>query len=347
MKSFLKSFATVLICIGLISIIFSCKKEKSDPSDDIQIATVTTAVPSSVAFTTAVSGGNIISDGGGAITASGVCWSTSISPTISNNKTNDGATSGSYISNLTGLTTNTLYNLRAYATNSKGTGYGEQIQFITLIDYTGQTGTVTDIDGNTYPTIGIGNQIWMAANLRSTKYRNGVLIGTTAPATLDISAEASPKYQWAYAGNENNVSTYGRLYSWHTVTDSRFICPTGWHVPSDAEWTTLTTFIGGDAIAGAKLKEAGITHWTTPNTGATNLTGFTALPGGDRETSGTFKFIYENGGFWSSTENTSASGTGWFRFLFYDSGIVSRGYFSKSYGYSVRCVKDILMFQPF
>jgi uncharacterized protein (TIGR02145 family) len=341
MRILLKTSFNCLLLIGLVLPFHSCKKDKSDITPDLtQIPVLTTDAVNSITLSSASSGGNVSSDGGGTITARGICWATTVNPTIAGNKTTDGIGTGVFTSSIISLSANTTYYIRAYATNIKGTGYGQQLQFNTLADYSGQTSTVTDIDGNTYPTIGIGSQIWMAANLKSTKYRNGNLIGTTIPATLDISAEASPKYQWAYAGNENNVSTYGRLYTWHTVTDSRFICPAGWHVPSDAEWTTLTLFVGGDASAGAKLKETGTTHWTTPNTGATNLTGFTALPGGDRETVGTFKFINENGGFWSSTDNTLVSGTGWFRFFFYDSGIVSRGYFSKSYGYSVRCVKD-------
>ena len=114
--------------------------------------------------------------------------------------------------------------------------------------------------------------------------------------------KATPKYQWAYDGNESNVATYGRLYTWYAVTDSRNVCPTGWHVPTDAEWTTLTTFLGGENVAGGKLKETGTTHWTTPNTGATNETGFTALPSGYRYIDGTFLTIFSMGIWWSSTE---------------------------------------------
>jgi uncharacterized protein (TIGR02145 family) len=121
---------------------------------------------------------------------------------------------------------------------------------------------VTDIDGNTYRTVTIGSQVWMAEDLRTTRYRNGDLIGTTSPSTLDISGESAPKYQWAYAGDEGNVATYGRLYTWHASTDNRSIAPVGWHVPTDAEWVTLTEFLGGEAAAQGKLKEAGTTHWS-------------------------------------------------------------------------------------
>ena len=329
----------VIIFVGLITGTLSCKKDKSDTSTDrTLIPTLTTATVSSVTLSSAISGGSITSDGGSVITTSGVCWSVAVNPTIGNSKTIDGSITGSFASSLTGLTANTSYYVRAYATNSAGTGYGEPFQFKTLVDYSGQTGTISDIDGNSYSTMGIGSQIWMASNLKTTKYRNGTLIGTTSSATVDISSESAPKYQWSYSGNDGNVSNYGRLYTWYAVTDSRSVCPTGWHVPSDAEWSTLTAFAGGESVAGGKLKETGTVHWNTPNTLATNTLGFSALPGGDRDVTGTFSFLGLNGGWWSTSENTVA--TGWFRFLFYDSGIVSSGYFSKSYGFAVRCLKD-------
>src|SRR5262245_32163336 len=103
--------------------------------------------------------------------------------------------------------------------------------------------TVTDIDGNVYHTVNIGTQVWMLENLKTTKYRNGDLIETTTPATLDITSESTPKYQWAYNGEENNAATYGRLYTWYAATESRNVCPSGWHVPSDVEWTTLSNFL--------------------------------------------------------------------------------------------------------
>ena len=110
------------------------------------------------------------------------------------------------------------------------------------IEITGNL-TISDIDGNVYKIIKLGDQWWMAENLKVTKYSNGDLIGTTIPATLDILGESTPKYQWAYDGNENNVSTYGRLYSWYAATDNRNVCPAGWHVPGDSEWTILTDYL--------------------------------------------------------------------------------------------------------
>jgi uncharacterized protein (TIGR02145 family) len=197
--------------------------------------------------------------------------------------------------------------------------------------------TVKDIDGNVYNTVTIGTQVWMAENLKTIKYRNGDLIKTTSPATRDIRSESSPQYQWAYDGKESNVATYGRLYTWYAVTDSRGVCPIGWHVPTDAEWSTLTTFLGGEIVAYSKLKEAGEIHWIKYDTG-TNEIGFTALPGGLRNSSGPFYDIGSSCSWWSSTEyGTSDS---WYRFMGYNFSSVYRYLYLKRNGFSVRCVKN-------
>jgi uncharacterized protein (TIGR02145 family) len=207
------------------------------------------------------------------------------------------------------------------------------------IGFTGlQAQTVKDIDGYVYKTITIGTQVWMAENLKTTKYRNGDLIGTTTPVTLDIENETTPKYQWAYGGNESNVATNGRLYTWYAVSDNRNICPTGWHVPSDAEWTTITTFPGGERVAGGKLKETGTTHWQSPNTGATNETGFTGLPGGYRDYGGSFALVGSDGYWWSSTESTTE--LAFYRSMYNNTSFVSRNDTDKQSGYSVRCLRD-------
>jgi uncharacterized protein (TIGR02145 family) len=196
-------------------------------------------------------------------------------------------------------------------------------------------GTVTDIEGNVYKTIKIGDQVWMAENLKTTKYRNGDLIGTT---TNDISGESSPKYQWAHDDNEITVATWGRLYTWYAVTDSRNVCPVGWHLPSDAEWVTLTTFLGGDTLAGGKLKEIGTTHWIYLNTDATNETGFTALPSGYRYLDGQYINIGLIGFWWSSTEYSATDA--YYHYMICYFSTVRRLYDNKQYGYSVRCLKD-------
>jgi uncharacterized protein (TIGR02145 family) len=200
---------------------------------------------------------------------------------------------------------------------------------------------IKDIDGNVYTSITIGTQVWMAENLKTTKYRNGDLIGTTTPATLDISAEATPKYQWAYDGDESNAAIYGRLYTWYAATDTRNVCPAGWHVPIDTEWTALATFLGGDQVAGGKLKETGLDHWQTPNEGATNETGFTALPGGIRVPEGSFYNMGLRGFWWSATEQSDFSNSiAWCRWIqnnFSEFVLVSE---RKKLGLSVRCLRD-------
>jgi uncharacterized protein (TIGR02145 family) len=199
--------------------------------------------------------------------------------------------------------------------------------------------TITDIDGNRYETIKIGEQIWMKENLKTTRYNNGDSIRTTNPDTLDISNETSPKYQWAYNGNENHVKVYGRLYTWYAITDSRKVCPCGWHVPTMKEWKKLFDYIGKGIIAADKLKEAGTIHWNKPNANATNESGFTALPAGSRWLTGDYAQLGESGHYWSSDELRQGIA---FRVLFrHDNNIEKQ--FGAAYaknGWSVRCIRN-------
>ena len=212
---------------------------------------------------------------------------------------------------------------------------GLQLILINSCKKSEESPEIKDADGNVYTSVTIGTQVWMVQNLKTTKYRNGDLIGTT---TNDISGEGSPEYQWAPDDNENNVATYGRLYTWYAVTDSRNVCPAGWHVPSDAEWSTFTTFLGGDTVAGGKLKETGTTLWTTPNTGATNETGFTALPSGYRYLDDSYINIGLIGFWWSSTEYSATDA--YYHYMLCYFSKVYRLYDNKHYGFSVRCLKD-------
>ena len=201
--------------------------------------------------------------------------------------------------------------------------------------------SVTDADGNTYSVVKIGTQTWMAENLKTTKYRTGELIGTTDLPTLDISGEDSVKYQWAYDGKESNVSTYGRLYTWYVIKDDRGVCPEGFHVPSRKEWATLSEFIGGAGSGGGKLKERGTEHWLEPNVGATDTTGFKALPGGYRGYNGDFFFLGHSGIWWSSTEADQMEGSAWIRSLNrYSPSLYLTFTLNTVSGYSVRCIKD-------
>lgn len=298
----------------------------------ILMPAVTTTAISDTTASTAVSGGNVTDDGNGDITARGVCWATTTNPVATGLHTTDGTGTGVFTSNITGLAPNTTYYVRAYATNSAGTSYGTELPLTTP--------AATDADGNNYKSIVIGTQTWLLQNLKTTRYNNGELIGTTTPATLDLTGAVSPKYQW-YVGNDpSTVSVYGRFYSWFAVTDSRGVCPTGYHVPTDAEWTTMTTFLGGEPTSGIKLKEVGTNHWNAPNTGATNETGFTAVGGGYRNFNGAFVSFGVSSPYWTSTENLINTAWGWGRRLLYNSDATERLGFDKPDGCVVRCIKD-------
>ena len=199
------------------------------------------------------------------------------------------------------------------------------------------TTTVTDIDGNVYNTVTIGTQVWMLENLKVTKLNDG----TAIPLVTDGTAWANlttPGFCW-YDNNEATYkNTYGALYNWYTVNTGK-LCPTGWHVPTDAEWTTLTSYLGGESVAGGKLKEEGTTHWQSPNTGATNSSGLTALPGGYRSGSDGYFYNFGSNGYWWSSSAYSSSDA-WRWRLYYNYSYVDRSNFSKRLGYSVRCLKD-------
>jgi uncharacterized protein (TIGR02145 family) len=300
------------------------------------IPTVTTMSVSNITTTTASSGGNVLLQGGENVTAKGVCWNTTGTPAITDSHTTDGTGLGSYTSNLTGLTANTLYYVRAYATNIEGTAYGSQIQFTAQIDYTGQIGIVSDIDGNTYQTIGIRSQIWMAENLKTTKYVDY----TAIPNVTDNNAWAAlttPGYCWYNNDAVSYKATYGALYNWYAVNTDK-LCPAGWRVPSVDDWTTLIANIGDVNSSGDKLKEVGTTHWQSPNDGATNEYGFTALPGGARVPNGAFGQMGLYCQMWSMTL-TDETGA-WNYSLGYWYSNLSKDGNLKVDGFSVRCVKD-------
>ena len=290
------------------------------------LVTLTTTAASAITLTTATSGGNITSDGGATTLPRGVCWNTSVSPTIANSKTIDGTGTGIFVSSVTGLTAGTIYYIRAYATNSAGTAYGNEIIFTTLASI---------------PSVTICTQVWMLKNLDVTTYRNGDPI----PKVTDNTAWAAlTTGAYCYYNNDSATyaATYGKLYNWYAVNDPRGLAPAGWHVPSDAEWTTLSTCLGGDAVAGGAMKETGTTHWASPNTGATNSSGFTGLPGGFRTFGGSFAYVGILGYWWSSTESSTTFA--WYRNLFYDNGIIGKPGITtfdafKQFGFSVRCLR--------
>lgn len=197
-------------------------------------------------------------------------------------------------------------------------------------------GTITDIDGNVYHTVTIGTQVWMVENLKVTHYRNGDSIPNITDGTEWGSLKTGAYCN--YNNDPNNAGTYGRLYNWYVVIDSRKICPAGWHVTTYRDWEILETYLGGVPIAGGKIKEAGTEHWESPNIGATNTSGFTALPGGYRRFTGNFFFIGYYG-YWWSTRSYDINNA-WYNYLGYIYSNLNRYYYSKTLGFSIRCVMD-------
>jgi uncharacterized protein (TIGR02145 family) len=199
-------------------------------------------------------------------------------------------------------------------------------------------GAITDQDGNTYKTITIGTQTWMAENLRTTKYRNGEPITEVSDSLAWGKFRTGAYCNTIYCNNDiRMIATYGRLYNWYAVADPRNLAPSGWHIPTDDEWTELANYLGGPNVAGGKLKESGIMHWIY-GFGATNETGFTALPGGHRSTNGFFYPPGYYGYWWSYTEVNVEEPLTWA--MFYTNGELLNGPGEKGIGRSVRCIKD-------
>ena len=201
--------------------------------------------------------------------------------------------------------------------------------------------TLTDIDGNVYNTVEIGSQCWMEENLKVERYRDGSNIPT---GLSDAAWQAATTEAFAVYDNDTaNKATYGLLYNWYAVADPRGLCPTGWHVPTDAEWTQLTDHLGGESVAGGQMKTtgtlgAGTGLWQAPNTAATNSSGFSGLPGGARSIGGFFTNQGSYGDWWSSSEDSASFA--WPRRLLYVSGVANRFNNFKRNGFSVRCLRD-------
>ena len=337
------------------------------------LPTVITGAVSDITETTATCGGEVIADGGAAVTERGVCWSTSATPTVADAHTTDGTGTGTFTSSITGLTANTTYYVRAYATNSVGTGYGEVVTFTTeTVPPTGGgqpcpgTPTVTDYDGNVYNTVLIGNQCWTKENLRTTHYADG----TSIPAGGDNSSTTAP-YYYDYSSSNIPLSERGYLYNWpaamHGAASSNAVpsgvqgvCPTGWHLPSDAEWNTMEATVSGsdwqtsyetDVSRGSHAgKLAGGDSWATSTiSGAPgdygnadrNVSGFSAVPAGVCDGS-SFDDTGNSANFWSARRNGGRGA--YHRTLYYNGADVIRLTYSHysmlGYGFSVRCVRN-------
>ncbi len=347
--------------ISEVPYVIEAQNFKLEKRDDYGQLEVKTTEVSNITSTTAVGGGSVTSTENATITARGVCWSTSHNPTIEDNHTTDGNALGNFTSSITGLIYNTTYYVRAYATNSNGTTYGEEVSFTTLSKPQPQpcpgTPTVTDIDGNTYNTVQIGEQCWMKENLKTTKFADGTSIRGPGASTTMAS--------WYYPNNYYTTKPeFGLLYNWKAVMNYssssnsnpsgvQGICPTGWHVPSDAEWTQLTDYVSSssDFLCNSNSTNiakamASTSYWeSSTNTCAigndlssNNATGFSAVPAGHSEGNNSFYYYAK---FWSATEH--GSDYAYARFLGYQSAIMSRSdpSYNKKYDHcSVRCLRD-------
>jgi uncharacterized protein (TIGR02145 family) len=298
-------------------------------------ATVTTATPSAVTATTAVLGGTVTSSGGGTISARGVCYGVSANPATSGLHTTVAGTTGAFSSTVTGLSDGTVYYIRAYVTNEKGTSYGSQVQILT---------GVADADNNLYKTVVIGTQVWMAENLKTTKFNDNAEISNITGDGAWILL-TGPAYCWMLNDAATYKNLYGGLYNGYAAEDAR-LCPTGWHVPSDAAFKTLETTLGMAAdqidLWGARGTDQGsqiksTTGWADSGNG-TNSSGLNAVPAGyryygDGSFRGTGSFAY----WWTLSPETTNL---WYRRLDSGSTGVYRASAEKIVGKSVRCIKN-------
>ncbi|MBG0858656.1 MAG: hypothetical protein IQL11_04070 [Bacteroidales bacterium] len=312
----------------------------------ILLATLTTAEITEITVASAVSGIVIIDNGGEEATEWGICWGTSPVPTTSNYKTKFDDWDYSDINNITGLQPSTKYYVRSYAINRAGTAYGNELEFTTLavspiifnpvLTY----GSVSDIDGNDYMTIQIGTQVWMAENLRTTRYSDG----TSIPYITE-STETTHGFSWYNNELSSYKTVFGALYNWYAVADSRNLCPTGWHVPTSTEWSTLKTYLGDETVAGGRLKEKGTTHWLSPNYGGFNESGFSALPGGwyyfeEGFNLSQFNNIGYQGSWWTSTSAYPGTLYADIVIIGWSGPYLSGDLSNKLNGFSVRCIKN-------
>jgi uncharacterized protein (TIGR02145 family) len=337
-----------------------------------RIPTITTTTVSQITQSTALSGGTITNDGGAVVSQRGVCWSTTSNPTISGNRTQNGTGNGVFTSSITGLTASTLYYVRSYATNSAGTAYGQQLQFLTPAPFVCGTSQATDLDGQNYATLSLNLTIngqlravcWFKQNLRVTRYRNGDSI----PTGLDTAAWRQATSGAMASPNDSAVydSLYGKIYNWYAVVDPRGVCPAGWHVGTDAEYLALTTLCqnsgypntfsnrsgSGNALKSCRqintpfsatcntsIHPRWVAHNNTNPHYGRDAFGFAGLPAGTRVgDDGTFSAF--GGNLLLLTPQLSSTDLPYGYFLRFDGGDFRRATGLKPWGGSIRCVRD-------
>jgi uncharacterized protein (TIGR02145 family) len=255
--------------------------------------------------------------------------------TVTSNPGNLTATGATSPINVTGLTNGTAYTFTVIATTAVGNSIASAAS-TAVTPNACPTATISDYSGNPYNTVSIGTQCWMGSNLKTTQYRNGDGIAYVWDAS-DWAARTTGA-QSGYDNNSSNTAIYGNFYNWYAVADARGLCPMGWHVPTDAEWTTLTTFLGGESVAGGKMKTIGTTYWISQSAGTNNSSGFSGLPGGIRGTLGVFSDVGQHATFWSAS--LVGDGNVWYRRLNYYDDIFNKSPAQPVVGFSVRCLRD-------
>jgi uncharacterized protein (TIGR02145 family) len=328
-----------LLVLPLI-LVAACEPEKpNQPYSGVPV--LTTLAVTNITTTSAISGGNITDDGGFTITARGVCWSTSENPTVNDEKTVDETSSSNFTCQISELNSNTTYIIRAYVTNLTGTGYGNEITFTTKAG-----GTFTDIrDGRVYNYVIIGNQFWMEENLAYLPKVSQPSVKSFTEPMYYVNGFYNSSLNEAKA--TNNYKIYGVLYNWPAAMNGasssssnpsgvQGLCPDGWHLPSGEEWIELIDYLGGESVAGDKLKAT--KGWKYEGNGS-NSSGFTALPAGSCDYSTSSFGAMEYCGYWWSTTEFDAKNA-WMNYInCYDTKAAYVNT-SKSIGKSVRCIRD-------
>ncbi len=322
-------FNTQLVLLFFTIFLFSCEK------DDVSLPTVETYPLSELRETSGFGGGSVTDDGGGDIIERGLCWGESPDPTITDQHRSEGMGVGDFSTTITGLQPDKLYYVRAYASNSAGTAYGESM-FLKTMSF-----SMMDVDGNVYPIVKIGSQMWMAENLRTLHYENWDNIAhiSVPDDWRDLTTGA---YNWYDGDNDTYGQYYGPLYNYYATIDPRGLCPDGWHIPSQEEWQTLIDFLGGESLAADKMKSArteplGPPSWSGYNVNATNESGFSGYPGGFCNAEGFFSGQGPSGYWWTSTPEDILIKGLW---LSTNDTKAFLGRHHLNSGLSVRCVRD-------
>jgi uncharacterized protein (TIGR02145 family) len=317
-----------------------------DPQGQIVLPLVSTGEATEIATNSALGAGEVVSDGFGEVTSRGLVWGTNENPDIDNNigMINSGSGTGSFAAVMSGLNSNTTYYVRAFATNEAGTAYGTQTGFYTTTTAQPCLGIpfVYDVDGNEYPTVQIETQCWMAKNLRTSKYNDNASITTGLDNSQWSAAVVGAYSVYPFASvpgiesDEEMADTYGYLYNFEAANSGK-LCPTGWHVSANSEWQTLNAYLVENPSH--KLRETGTDYWTSPNTGATNETGFSARGAGQRTEAGVYQNIKNSASFWTSSPYSSTIAFSWMLW-YHSSDFDFASTELRKKGQSVRCVKD-------